>query len=60
MTEKEKTYQAVLKLGLTTDTQDLSGRILYEAPVETDAAAIREAVMSFVGDYDQIPPMYSA
>ncbi len=60
LTEKEKTYQAVLKLGLTTDTQDLSGRTLYEAPVEADEAAIREAVMSFVGDYDQVPPMYSA
>lgn len=60
LTEKEKTYRAVLKLGITTDTQDTSGTILSEAPVEADEAAIREAVMSFVGDYDQVPPMYSA
>lgn len=57
---KEKCYQAVLKLGITTDTQDLSGAVIKQSPVSPDEGAIRDAVLSFAGDYDQIPPMYSA
>ena len=60
LTEKEKTYRAVLLLGQTTDTQDTSGRVLTEAPVTATGEQVREAIMSFLGDYDQIPPMYSA
>jgi tRNA pseudouridine55 synthase len=48
-------------LGKTTDTQDISGEVLSEASVEAlNDEMVREAVMSFVGDYLQIPPMYSA
>ena len=60
LTDKEKTYRAVLLLGKMTDTQDISGTVLSEAPVTADEEKVREAILSFVGDYDQIPPMYSA
>lgn len=61
--DKDKVYEAVLKLGETTDTQDTSGNILKKCPVSLDTlseARIQEAVLSFLGDYEQIPPMYSA
>ncbi len=60
LTEKEKTYQAVLLLGIETDTQDISGRILRQREVRVSREAVEEAVMSFQGSYDQVPPMYSA
>ncbi len=60
LTEKEKTYQAVLLLGIETDTQDTSGRILRQREVWVSREAVEEAVMSFQGSYDQVPPMYSA
>ena len=50
----------MLLLGKSTDTQDVSGTVLYEQPVTADEETVRGAVMSFVGAYDQIPPMYSA
>ena len=60
LSEKEKTYKAVLLLGQTTDTQDLSGKVLSVSEVSLEEDQVREAVESFLGDYDQIPPMYSA
>lgn len=60
MTDKSKEYEACMRLGITTDTQDMSGRILSETEVTADAAAITSAIMSFEGGYEQIPPMYSA
>ena len=60
LTDKEKTYRAVLLLGKNTDTQDISGTVLSEQSVTADEETVRGAVMSFVGAYDQIPPMYSA
>lgn len=61
MTEKEKAYEAVMVLGKETDTQDLSGRILRTASTEKlSEEQVKEVVLSFVGAYDQIPPMYSA
>lgn len=60
LTDKDKTYEAVLQLGVVTDTQDMSGEILSKQEVLVSRDEIEEAVMSFVGDYDQIPPMYSA
>ncbi|MBQ5951391.1 MAG: tRNA pseudouridine(55) synthase TruB [Lachnospiraceae bacterium] len=63
LTEKEKTYEASAVLGRETDTQDATGQILRERPAEA-ALVTREmletALLSFLGDYDQIPPMYSA
>ena len=60
LTDKDKEYVAELLLGQTTDTQDVTGQILTENQVEVSEEQVRDAVMSFVGDYDQIPPMYSA
>lgn len=60
MTDKSKEYEAVLRLGITTDTQDLSGTILSESAVTVGEADIERAIMRFVGGYEQLPPMYSA
>ena len=53
-------YRARMLSGKTSDTQDASGTILTEKEVTASKEEVREAVMSFVGTYDQIPPMYSA
>ena len=60
MTLSDKRYRAKFILGKTTDTQDISGSVLSECDVNCSDDEIREAVMSFVGEYDQLPPMYSA
>ena len=60
LTDKDKTYQAVLLLGMETDTQDTTGTVTARAPVTASEEDVREAVQSFTGSYDQIPPMYSA
>ena len=61
MTDKEKAYEAVLVLGKETDTQDLGGQILNETETNhLTKAEVEEAILSFLGSYDQIPPMYSA
>ena len=60
LTDHSKVYEAVLLLGQSTDTQDVSGNVLQEAPVDVSEEKVREAIMSFLGTYDQIPPMYSA
>ena len=60
LTEKEKTYEAVLRLGVSTDTQDMTGTILSEKPVTVTEKKVRETVASFVGEQMQVPPMYSA
>ena len=60
LTDKDKVYEAVMLLGVETDTQDTSGEVLCEKPVEADKDAVEKAILSFVGEYDQVPPMYSA
>ena len=60
LTDHDKTYEAVLLLGLSTDTQDISGTVLARGQAPEDEEQVRKAVMSFVGTYDQVPPMYSA
>ena len=60
LTEHTKEYIAVCRLGVTTDTQDMSGTVLQEQQVNVTNEQLHAAVMAFVGDYDQIPPMYSA
>lgn len=58
---KDKTYEAVLLLGRTTDTQDISGKVVRENGIEgLTEREVEEAVLSFVGAYQQIPPMFSA
>jgi len=79
ITDKSKTYEATFYLGVSTDTQDMSGRVLkyvnvYENDsdkdnvnnkkscdiVSLDKDTIIKTINSFVGEYSQIPPMYSA
>lgn len=66
ITDRSKVYRAVLRLGIDTDTQDISGKILHKIEDVTDMRLrvsdeeIREAVNSFAGEYEQLPPMYSA
>lgn len=60
LTEKEKEYIAEFELGMVTDTQDISGKVLTESKVDATEEQVREVILSFVGDYDQTPPMYSA
>lgn len=60
LTDKGKQYEAVMLLGEESDTQDAFGTILSKREVTVTEDEVREAVLSFVGEYDQIPPMYSA
>lgn len=60
LTDKDKEYVAELLLGRTTDTQDVTGVVLEEKNVAVTEEEVRDAIMSFLGAYDQIPPMYSA
>lgn len=60
LTDKDKEYKAVLLLGLETDTQDISGEVLNQSDVIVTEAEVREAILSFIGSYEQVPPMYSA
>lgn len=61
LTDQDKEYVATLRFGLATDTQDLTGRVLAEAPVPPlTVASLTEATRPFVGRIKQVPPMYSA
>lgn len=60
LTDETKTYEAVLRLGVVTDTQDMSGQIQKECPVTCTEAELRACVESFLGEQMQVPPMYSA
>ena len=56
----EKTYEAVLRLGITTDTEDISGTVLEEKEVTVTESAFLASLDGFRGEIQQIPPMYSA
>lgn len=60
LADRDKEYVTELLLGVETDTQDITGRVLAEAPVKAEADRVLAACESFLGDYEQIPPMYSA
>ena len=61
LTDKNKTYETVMLLGKVTDTQDISGITLSEGDTSNlDERTVKTAILSFLGDYMQIPPMYSA
>lgn len=60
LTERDKEYVALLRLGVETDTQDMTGTVLTSRPVEVGEPQVGEAVLSFQGSYMQTPPMYSA
>lgn len=59
-TEHDKEYVADLLLGVRTDTQDMSGTILEEKEPVMDESLFRSCVAGFVGEIEQVPPMYSA
>ena len=56
----EKTYETVLRLGLTTDTEDITGAVLTEAPASVTDGQIEATLAVFRGEIMQVPPMYSA
>ena len=60
LTDTDKEYVAELLLGVETDTQDTTGRVLATREVNVSREELRAAVFSFAGDYGQVPPMYSA
>lgn len=61
LTDEKKTYEAVLLLGVSTDTQDVSGTVLDERPADAlDEETVRSVMASFLGRQMQVPPMYSA
>ena len=55
-----KTYRATCRLGETTTTGDAEGEVVERRPVLADATQIRQSLAQFVGEIEQIPPMYSA
>lgn len=56
----EKEYIAGLKLGVTTDTEDTTGTVLSQNPVNVSKEALEQVLQGFLGETLQIPPMYSA
>jgi tRNA pseudouridine55 synthase len=56
----EKTYETVLRLGLTTDTEDISGNVLTEQDAFVTGEELEAVLEKFRGDILQVPPMYSA
>ena len=57
---QDKEYRAVFRLGITTDTQDITGKVLEQRPVTADRAQVEQVISEFVGEIEQVPPMYSA
>lgn len=60
LTDKKKTYETVLLLGISTDTQDTTGTVVKEREVTCSPEEAEAAARSFLGDQLQVPPMYSA
>lgn len=56
----DKKYRAVFRPGVITDTQDITGNVLSENTCEISREQLEDAAKSFIGDIEQIPPMYSA
>ena len=56
----EKTYEAKLRLGIATDTEDITGTVLEEKPVQVTQEQLETVLENFRGEIRQIPPMYSA
>lgn len=61
LTDRDKTYEAVLLLGIRTDTQDVTGTVTDRGDIQgITREMVEQAAKKYVGEYDQIPPMYSA
>lgn len=56
----EKTYETVLRLGISTDTEDMTGTVLTEENVSFTEEQLQETLAAFRGEILQVPPMYSA
>ena len=56
----EKTYETVLRLGITTDTEDMTGTILTRQEASVTGSMLEEVLSRFRGEILQVPPMYSA
>lgn len=56
----EKVYETRLRLGIDTDTEDITGTVLAEKPVQVTDGQVEAALAAFRGEISQIPPMYSA
>lgn len=61
LTDKEKTYETVLLFGKSTDTQDITGTVLEEHGISSlTEESVRACIQKYIGEYEQLPPMYSA
>ena len=58
--ESDKRYTATVRLGITTDSLDITGNVLSESEVNVSDEQLYDALKHFTGEYDQIPPMFSA
>ena len=58
--DADKSYRATLRLGVTTDTADAEGQVLETRPVLVTEEGLRAAMTEFLGEIEQVPPMYSA
>ena len=58
--ESDKSYEVKVELGKSTDTDDSSGKIIFESNDELSEKIIRESLFSFIGESEQIPPFFSA
>ncbi len=60
LTDKIKEYRVVMRFGIATDTEDMTGEIIEEIPVKAGETELRAVLPTFLGEQEQIPPMYSA
>ena len=60
LTDKIKEYRAVVRFGIATDTEDMTGQVIKERPVKAKEEDLRAVLSRFIGTQEQIPPMYSA
>lgn len=58
--DSDKGYRATFKLGMTTDTLDITGEVTSQSEVAVNSTDVKNAMRDFVGVIDQIPPMFSA
>ena len=58
--ESDKSYEVKVKLGKSTDTDDSSGKVIFESDVDLSEKIIRKSLFSFIGESEQIPPFFSA
>jgi len=60
LTDSNKAYRATIRLGVTTDSQDMTGNVITTSEVNVSRAEFEKTALDFVGEISQIPPMYSA